>query len=138
MSCPRKSSLLCLLVGTLTASAGCAPYTFQGDFTATDGSVLHSPVVEVQNGYGNLSDQSLKASGAHDLPCPKEQVTSSIEGNADIYATTGCGFRTVYRLVDGPLGTVVGHAIHDDKHFVLLSRSPLTPSPSAASAPSPP
>jgi hypothetical protein len=103
--------------------AGCA-----GTITATDGTVFPYPGAHVQHtGEADPADpivSALKASGAHDLPCPIDKIDAvSRLPVADVlqHSVSGCGWRAVY--VD-PSST--------SSRLVLLSRSPLTPSPSAA------
>ncbi len=124
------------------SSLGCgafiSQYTVQENFTASDGRVFRSDTAELRDGRvfqsgtaalsanGAAYDQALKASAAHDLPCPIDKV--SVDPAPLSGALIGCGWRVVYREVDGPEGQVVhGQLIVEDKRLALLSRSPLTP-----------
>jgi hypothetical protein len=107
---------------------GCFAYTVQESYTATDGMVFRSDIAKGTDQIltartgGVPADQAMKASGAHDLPCPIDKVSVDPPG---VWAASGCGWRVVYRLVGAQ--TVNGHLIVEGQRFVLLSRSPLTP-----------
>ena len=101
----------------------CAPLSYHEMFTATDGTVLHSETT------GDVSTSAMKASGAHDLPCPIDKIESvtslpdvSLAGSAVI----GCGWRVVYRVINGPGTRKNGRELYYDRRIVLLSRSPVT------------
>jgi hypothetical protein len=111
-----------LVVAGTTASVACGNWS--PPFTATDGTHFE---------FGPTTPDprlsSLKASGAHDLPCAVESIKvtdlnggdyvaqSGIQGS---WAVTGCGWRVVY---------TTGDYFSNSSHLNLLSRSPLTPEP---------
>jgi hypothetical protein len=105
--------------------AGCG-----GTITATDGTVFPYPGAHVQHaGEADPEASALRASGAHDLPCPVDKIDAVSRlpiPDAIEYAVTGCGWRAVY--VD-PSST--------SGRLVLLSRAPLTPGTEQAAPASP-
>jgi hypothetical protein len=90
-----------------------------GTFTATDGTVFPCHSLTKGSFYfchdegPDPISSALKASSAHDLPCPSDKVDGT-HLSGEEYAGTGCGWRVVYR-------------VPDDLRIELLSRSPVTP-----------
>jgi hypothetical protein len=112
-----------LRVGTLISGAWVCAACGPGGYLATDGAV-----------YPQSLD-TLKASGAHDLPCAIGNVRVEDVEHADltqdssrVHAVSGCGWRVVYHLAP-ETGRYPGPE--------LVSRSPLTPGADATSAPVP-
>lgn len=110
-----------------------------GTITATDGTVFPYPGAHVQHAVeADPEASALKASGAHDLPCPVDEIDAVSRlpiPDAIEYAVTGCGWRAVY--VD-PSST--------SGRLVLLSPStpgteqaaPVSPVPSTSPSATPP
>jgi hypothetical protein len=81
-----------VVVAFLSTVAGCGPYIAQ--YVATDGTVRTENLNDDQPDVADM--QTVKASGAHDLKCPLEQMTAGHAGRNVI--ADGCGQRAVYSM----------------------------------------
>ena len=142
-------------VGALVAFAifGCRERGAYDAFTATDGTTF---TFENHSGYlwppstTRYYAAALRASGAHDLLCPLDEIDGITmdDGAKDVIvkvgmpaasdsAVIGCGQRATYRLVPGPRFVRMrldahGHLTHDlhfDYRIVLVARARLGPPP---------
>ena len=85
---PHGSMSRALLIGSLAVvSVGCVNF----------GAISSAGTTYTSQEYGNPFIQAVRDSGAHDLKCPKEQISTMNTGGELEFAAEGCGQRSVYR-----------------------------------------
>jgi hypothetical protein len=96
---------LCLLVVATFLGCGGSSSTPRppAQWVATDGQVMAPRYDATRFEYegGDPRIMPVRASGAHDLRCPLDQVTARVlrSGRAESYVAEGCGQRAAYMIV---------------------------------------
>jgi len=96
---PRRCVILLASLGSVaTLAVGCGSGIIHANYLATDGRHFEAMFQNYMPTRNGSEMEAVRASAAHDLQCPAEQLTVQHLPH-DQEAVDGCGQRAMYQLV---------------------------------------
>ena len=96
---PRRCVILLASLGSVaTLAVGCGSGIIHANYLATDGRHFEAMFQNYMPTRNGSEMDAVRASAAHDLQCPAEQLTVQHLPH-DQEAVDGCGQRAMYQLV---------------------------------------